>query len=153
MKFLRSVESLYAELRLAWSMNVPFGQNVTWNVFYLGTRSSGDRRERGDVMLANEFNLSLAEVVARHMRVIGIWPCCTERDIVECADCMGQLMTWRFDALAFLKEGDFFDSIDDIVEPVEGMQVNIRREGIVLRYRYSKGRWIGIGDLPDKVYY
>ncbi|MCM3338394.1 hypothetical protein M3650_07055 [Paenibacillus sp. MER TA 81-3] len=104
-------------------------------------------------MLATQFNLSLAEVVARHMQTIGTWPNCTAGDILDCADCMGQLMTWRFDALAYLKEGNFYDSLDDIQKPIEGMCANIRQEGIVLRYRYSDGKWISIGELPDTVYY
>ncbi|MFW5433685.1 hypothetical protein [Paenibacillus apiarius] len=104
-------------------------------------------------MLVNKFNLDLAEVVARHMRVIGTWPDCTAGDILDSADCMGQLMTWRFDALAYFKEGDFYDSLVDIAEPVNGQHANIRRPGIVQRYQYSGDKWIDIGDLPDTVYY
>lgn len=96
---------------------------------------------------------SLVKVIVRHMHVSKIWESCTEDDIYEAADSIGQIVTWSFDAQAYLKEGNFVDSLDDILNPTIGQRAYIREIDGVLRYEWRNGQWWDIGDLPDKTFY
>ncbi|WP_214607609.1 hypothetical protein, partial [Mycobacterium tuberculosis] len=67
------------------------------------------------------FVMEMCEVIARHMRATGTWPSCTADDIHKSADRYEQIPGWYWDALAYLKEKNYYYNLEEVTDPKEGM--------------------------------
>ncbi|WP_211749936.1 hypothetical protein [Paenibacillus sp. Marseille-Q4541] len=95
------------------------------------------------------FIMSMCERIAKMMRQKGVWPDCTAEDIHASADRYEQIPNWNRDALAYLKEGRYYYSLDEVQNPTEGMLVHIRHKGYIMQHVYRSGVWKEIGDIKD----
>lgn len=100
----------------------------------------------------SSFIMEMCEVIARHMRATGTWPNCSGEDIHESADRYEQIPGWYYDALAYLKEKNYYYSLDEVGDPKEGMCVSIRLKGETESYQYHKDKWVFLGQTYDDMY-
>lgn len=100
----------------------------------------------------DNYNLMLADPVARYMDKSGRKPDCTPEEILDLAANHGQLVSWYFTSLAYLNEKDFYRSWDEVPEPFEGMYAYIRTTGMVKGHKFIKGKWMETGELYDDMY-
>lgn len=100
----------------------------------------------------DEYNLSLADPVARYMHQSGRRLYCTPEEILDMAGSNQQLVSWYFTSLSYLKERDFYRSWDEVPEPHDGMYAYIRKGRTLHGYKYHNDRWIDMGSLTDDMY-
>jgi hypothetical protein len=102
----------------------------------------------------DKYFLSLADPVARYMNKSGRRPNCTPEEILDLAKSSGELVSWNFTCLAYLKEEDFYLSWSEVPKPpYEGMYASIRKGRTVERFMYQKNRWVNMGGMSDDMYY
>jgi hypothetical protein len=97
----------------------------------------------------------MCETIARHMREKGAWEGCTGMDIFNAAaddpDGLHKLSCWWFDALAYLKEQNHCESLDDIADPQKGERYYVRSKGRRDIYRWEGG-WVHESEIMDSWY-
>lgn len=79
------------------------------------------------------------------------WHCTIEELEKELPRLTKEFIGAYYDALAYYKMNNFYESLDDVVDPKEDQLVHIRisSEKRCIQYAW-RGKWVYIGDMLDK---